>query len=339
MAQQREKWLDIAKAFACVLIVAGHLLVGLDYAGIVAPDGIHGYFVRAMYFFHVQTFFFCSGFLYQKRGKKGLAAHGKNILKKLVELGIPYAAFTTVSFFLKKIFEGSVNNPTNRTLFQMIFTDPDAPYWYLYALFFMFVITPKFSKKKTCTFFLALSVVANIVYELFLTTARLPHAVEWIMEFWVWFVLGMFAAKIEITEKRISLGKCIPYLLFIPVSFAVYRFNVRVVGIELIMGVLGIAMTVSFAILAARKCFKGKNTAFLTKYTMPVFLMHTMASPAARAVLLKCKVTSVPVHIAVGMAVGIVLPILAAYVMEKTVVLEFFMYPLKTVKKLKQKMR
>lgn len=333
----REKWLDISKGFACILIVLGHLLRGLGGAGVVDPDGVSGHIIDVIYFFHVQVFFFCSGYLHQKRGKKGIAAHGKRVLKKLVDLGVPYVAFTTVSVLLRTLFDESVNNPVSKSLFRTLFVKPDAPYWYLYVLFFMFLITPKLSKKKTASILLAVAAAAHIVYGMFFSVTPLPYAVKSLMEFWVWFVFGMFASKLGLMEKRISLGKCIPYLLFIPLSFAVSKFNVTVLGVELIMGALGIAMTTSFALLLARRCFKRRDTSVLTKYTMPIFLMHTMASPAVRAVLLRLGVTNPLLHIVLGMAAGILLPVAAAYVMEKTVVLEFFTYPIKTVKKLKRK--
>lgn len=334
---QREKWIDIGKFAACILIVAGHLLIGLGYADILPEDGLPGYLVRAMYFFHVQLFFFCSGYLHQSRTKAGFSSHFKNVLKKLVDLGVPYAAFTTASFVLKKVFEGSVNNPDDRSLLQMIFTAPDAPYWFLYTLFFIFLVTPKFRKKKTAGIALAVSIALYLVHQIFLSTVALPYAVEWTMENLVWFVMGMYVAKAGFMKEKVTLFKVLPWLSFIPCSIVVYIFGIQFPGIEIIMGILGIGMAVTLSAFAARKLFKRGSTSFLVKYTMPIFLMHTMASPGARAVLLKFGITSVPVHLAVGMAAGVILPVLAAYIMEKTVVLEFFLYPLKTVKKLKKK--
>ena len=338
MAQsQREKWIDIAKFAACILIVAGHLLVGLGYADILPSEGLSGYLIRAMYFFHVQLFFFCSGYLHQSRTKTGFTAHFKNVLKKFVDLGVPYVVFTAISFFLKKFFEGSVNNPNNRSLLKMIFIAPDAPYWFLYALFFIFLITPKFRKKRTVGAALAVSVGIYLAYQIFLSTAALPYAVEWTMENLVWFVMGMYVAKAGFMKEKVTFLKVLPWLSFIPCSVVVYVFGIQFPGMELIMGTIGIGMAVTLSAFAARKIFKRGSTAYLVKYTMPIFLMHTMASPAARAVLLKVGITSVPVHLAVGMAAGIILPVIAAYVMGKTVALEFFLYPIKTAKKLKKK--
>ncbi len=334
---RREKWIDVCKGAACFLIVAGHLLIGLGYAGILPVAGIHNYFIKTMYFFHVQLFFFFSGYLHQSRTKAGIIPHFKNVFKKLIDLGVPYVTFTVASFALKKLFEGSVNNPNDRTLVQMILTEPDAPYWFLYILFFIFVITPKVKKNTTVTLFLGLSAGAFLVYQLFLSTYPLPYAVEWTMKYLVWFVLGMYVAKKGFMQKKITLLKVIPWLAFIPCSIVVYIFGLQFPGMELIMGTVGIGMAVTLSAFISRVFFSKTDTSFFSKYTMPIFLMHTMASPAVRAVLLKLGVTSIPVHIIAGLAAGIILPAIAAFIMEKTVILEFFLYPLKTVKKLKKK--
>lgn len=69
----------------------------------------------------------------------------------------------------------------------------------------------------------------------------------------------------------------------------------------------------------------------LSKYTMPIFLMHTIMAAALRAALLRIGVTNGIIHISVGLIVSFGGPILAAYIMEKTIWLEFFLYPNKVL--------
>ena len=70
-----------------------------------------------------------------------------------------------------------------------------------------------------------------------------------------------------------------------------------------------------------------KALKFFSKYTMPIFLMHTIFAAGFRAILLKLQINSFVVHTAVGVSMSIIGPIIAAIVMEKTVILEFFLYP------------
>ena len=338
MAQpHREKWIDVCKLTACILVVAGHLLRGLSSAQIISENGIFGYLTTTVYFFHVQLFFFCSGYLYQSRAKAGFSNHFKNAARKLLDLGIPYAFFSSAAYFLKTLFEDSVNHGNKRGLLEVLFVKPSAPYWFLYVLFFLFLVTPKFRKKKTAGIALGLSVILWALELVFLYRVNIPYAAEGIMEDLVWFVMGMYVAKAGFMKEKVTFLKVLPWLSFIPCSILIYVFGIYFPGLDLIMGTLGIGMTVTLSAFAARKIFRRGSTAYLVKYTMPIFLMHTMASPAARAVLLKAGITSAPVHLAAGMAAGIILPVTVAYIMKKTVALEFFLYPLKTAKKLKKK--
>lgn len=86
----------------------------------------------------------------------------KNVAKKALALGVPYATFTTATWVLKKAFSSSVNDQIGG-LWDILFLHPTAPYWYLYALFFIFLVTPTFSSVKAATGGLIIAVVARIV--------------------------------------------------------------------------------------------------------------------------------------------------------------------------------
>lgn len=66
---------------------------------------------------------------------------------------------------------------------------------------------------------------------------------------------------------------------------------------------------------------------FFAKYTMPIFLMHTLFAAPMRSVLLKIGVTNAAIHIALGLGISFAGPIVAAWIMKKTKWLEFFLYP------------
>lgn len=76
----------------------------------------------------------------------------------------------------------------------------------------------------------------------------------------------------------------------------------------------------------------GRSIDFLAKYTMPIFLMHTLFAAPLRSLLLKMGIKSVVVHIVLGMSIGFIGPIVAAWIMNKTKYLEFFIYPNKAIK-------
>ena len=70
--------------------------------------------------------------------------------------------FTTATWVLKKVFSSSVNDQIGG-LGDTLFLHPTAPYWYLYALFFIFLVTPTFSSVKVATVGIIVALVAKVL--------------------------------------------------------------------------------------------------------------------------------------------------------------------------------
>ncbi|BEI60201.1 hypothetical protein Blut17040_12300 [Blautia luti] len=144
----REKWVDDVKVIACILVVLGHFFQSMTKASILPASDLYKWFNTTIYYFHVPLFFICSGYLYQKYSKvNSVGSWCKNVTKKALALGVPYATFTTATWVLKKVFSSSVNNQIGGLGDTLIF-HPASPYWYLYALFFIFLLTPTFKSVK-----------------------------------------------------------------------------------------------------------------------------------------------------------------------------------------------
>ena len=157
----REKWVDDIKVIACILVVLGHFFQSMTKASIMPENDLYKWFNTTIYYFHVPLFFICSGYLYQKYSKvNSLGSWRRNVAKKMLALGVPYATFTTATWVLKKVFSSSVNDQIGG-LGDTLFLHPTAPYWYLYALFFIFLVTPTFSSVKAAAVGLVVAIVAK----------------------------------------------------------------------------------------------------------------------------------------------------------------------------------
>ena len=144
----REKWVDDVKVIACILVVLGHFFQSMTKANILPANDLYKWFNTTIYYFHVPLFFICSGYLYQKYSKvNDFTSWKKNVTKKALALGVPYVTFTTATWVLKTVFSDSVNKQADSLLGTLVL-NPSAPYWYLYALFFIFLITPTFTSLK-----------------------------------------------------------------------------------------------------------------------------------------------------------------------------------------------
>lgn len=131
-------------------------------ANILPENDLYKWFNTTIYYFHVPLFFICSGYLYQKYSKvNDFKSWKKNVTKKALALGVPYVTFTTATWALKTVFSGSVNDQIGG-LSDTLLLHPTAPYWYLYALFFIFLVTPTFSTVKMIVVSLAAAIVVKV---------------------------------------------------------------------------------------------------------------------------------------------------------------------------------
>lgn len=159
----REKWVDDVKVIACILVVLGHFFQSMTKANILPENDLYEWFETTIYYFHVPLFFICSGYLYQKYSKvNNVGGWCKNVAKKALALGVPYLTFSTATWLLKTVFADSVNKQAD-SLFSTLIVNPSAPYWYLYALFFIFLVTPTFSSVKVAVVGLIVALAAKVL--------------------------------------------------------------------------------------------------------------------------------------------------------------------------------
>lgn len=318
MAKKRDCWVDSVKVVACILVVLGHFFQSMVKAEIIADSSLYQWFNTTIYYFHVPLFFICSGYLYQKYSRVDSAISWiRNVLKKGLALGVPYFTFSTVTWVLKTIFSGSVNQQIGG-LAGTLFVHPTSPYWYLYCLFFIFLITPTFVSKKTNMIGLIIAFAMKFVSLVGAGTSI--YAFDTILANEIWFVIGMSINWIDMKWIRPSHGVVI-FTFFLILSILPLDFW----GMSFVLGLIacvGVVITL----------YKTEGTTHLARYTMPIFLMHTIFSAPLRSMLLKMGIRSATIHIVLGLAISFVGPIIAAIVMSKVKCLDFFLYPGKYIK-------
>lgn len=325
----REKWVDDVKVIACVLVVLGHFFQSMTKASILPENYLYEWFETTIYYFHVPLFFICSGYLYQKYSKvNSIGSWCKNVAKKALALGVPYVTFSTATWLLKTMFADSVNKQAD-SLFSTLIVNPSAPYWYLYALFFIFLVTPTFSSLKATAVGLIVALAAKV---LILTGEGASiYAVSTVLSYEIWFVLGMSTCALDVRMKGRKVQGTILGLLFIILSILIYKAGISGGLTSFVMGLL--ACVAVILIVAGFEEKFGRGMDFLAKYTMPIFLMHTLFAAPLRSVLLKMGITNAAAHIVLGLSISFAGPIIAAWIMKKTKWLVFFLYPNKFIRK------
>ena len=329
----REKWVDDVKVIACILVVLGHFFQSMTKANILPENDLYRWFNATIYYFHVPLFFICSGYLYQKYSKvNGFKSWKKNVAKKALALGVPYVTFTTATWILKKVFSGNVNDQIGG-LGDTLLLHPTAPYWYLYALFFIFLVTLTFSNVKMA----AVGLIAAFVAKLLILVGGGTgiYVVSTVLTNEIWFVLGMSVCAFDLRLKGKSGRGIIIGILFLGLSVAVYMANIQNSAVSFVLGLMACTAVILLAVDFEEK--SGRAMRFLAKYTMPIFLMHTLFAAPLRSVLLKIGIINAVVHVTMGLGISFVGPIVAAWIMKKTKWLEFFLYPNKFLGKAKSR--
>lgn len=325
--KQREIWVDNVKVIACILVVLGHFFQSMTKADILPANDIFYWFNQTIYYFHVPLFFICSGFLYQNFSKVcDIHSWGRNIGKKILNLGVPYFTFSFTTWILKTVFSSSTNDQIGG-LTDTLFFHPTSPYWYLYALFFIFLITPTFKARVTA----GIGLVAATGLKLFGILVRDGiQAVSYVLSNEIWFVIGM-SLSVWNVKKYIKKDKIVASValgvLFVSLSVWLYKANVQHEIVNFLMGVISCSAIIMLLMTIFDTRRQNIVFGYLSKYTMPIFLMHTLFSAPLRALLFKAGIQNAMVHVILGLIISFTGPIVAAVIMKKSKWLEFFLYP------------
>ena len=324
--KEKELWIDDMKVMACCFVVIGHIFQGLTRSGIMPGNFGISAFLWIIYLFHVQIFFMCSGYLYQKgMHVTGLFSWLQNVFRKLIALGIPYFIFAIITWLLRA-FAGEAANTDSGSLWDFLFLSPTtAPYWYLYTLFFLFLLIPCIRNGIVMLILLAgFCVLYMFSWDLSFSFILLSLA-----QYGFWFVLGMAMFGITGGEPVVSNRTFAWGLGFLTVftcgsTFMYSRgWSGTFTAWTLLFGTLAV-----FGFSAVWQYLDRGREAdplkkILIRYTFPVYLMHTIFAAVVRSALMALGVMSPSVHLVAGVLSAVLGPVAVAWGFEKLVYPEF----------------
>lgn len=330
---ERNILVDKLKGYACFLVLFGHVIMGIRLAGINIPAFFEGVELF-IWSFHVALFLFLSGVVYKETGEwKGKKNRLSFIIHKFINLGVPYVVFSTV-YILINSFVGETN--TNSSVLDVlnIWKTPVAQYWYLYALFFLFVIWTVFSK------FLKNWQITVIVlllgYGLPLLGVGLG-SFDIVFYSALAFGIGTFVNFQEIIKLPIIV-KCAVILAHLAVGVLLIVFGkIESPLYKEIMIVFGIYSSILLISIIQNVKPVSNFLLFINKYSLQIYLLHTIFTAGVRIILIRLNIVNWLIHVLVGTACGIVFSVLVAVAANKLKVLNIFFFPTKTYNRLKGK--
>lgn len=309
MEERRIEWIDCLKGFCIILIVLGHVIRGFISAGMFKEIPLN-YIDYTIYSFHMPLMFFISGILYGKTRKEKLKNWKAFILNKMVKLYIPYLIFAYIMFIFKAIFASSINSGVSM---NNIITIPFIPfdiYWFLMALLLIFVVYSFMDYKNVNK-----KIITSIGFISLIISFYIPsnYYIKLLFEYiglGFYFYIGSYLTNKDISKKWI-----IPLLIgYIILNIVNYYFDLQICIIEI---ALALSMIMILVIFAQNCKHNSRLLNKIGKQSMVIYLLHTFFTSFTRIVLIKIDVTNFVIQLFLGVAMGICMPLLVYYLINK----------------------
>lgn len=327
----REPWLDYLRAFACILVALGHLLMSFQDAHIIQKGWPASIFIELIYCFHVYIFFFCTGYLFQNRKQKAIREIFAYKTERSADFLVLYVVFSGITYVTKLVFSSDVNTAVEYTFFVTLLKHPINQMWYLYAISVIYLFAYPIQTKKAEKIIVCTAFIFKILVSIPAFNSVIPVPVNYLFQNMIWFVMGQVFAhrKIEL-NKSVSLA----FIFLFVIIFALKSiFAVESNMLNIVLAFLGIvASTGTIIVLTKNKTTITGPMKYIAKYMLQIYLLHTICAAGIRIILLKAGITHIAPHFALGIVFSFVLPMTCAMVAERIKFLNIIFFPIKSVK-------
>jgi fucose 4-O-acetylase-like acetyltransferase len=313
----RAGWVDAAKGLGIIFVVVGHVLRGLVNSNLLTRTPAVAFTDAWIYAFHMPLFFFLSGlFLSRSATRPSL----EFLRKKIGTIAYPYFVWSLITLSIKSSLGPIVNQP--RTLLEApeILYRPIEQFWFLYVLFLLSIMVGfllKFGIKPW-----AIVVFAALLY----LGVWPPWSGFLPFEFCKWngiylafgVAVGGGQVLCFITDAKDRTLIAVAFFgLLIVTSFAVFLETTHQHVLDFVLAVSGTAGVVALAVFVNRLRIDSAIS-FLGRYSLEIFVAHTITSSAIRILLQQIwHVTAPGPYVVLCTIAGLYGPVLVAITLER----------------------
>lgn len=329
----RDVLADRLKGYACILVLFGHVIIGLNSSAVTTPLFLYK-LQSFIWTFHVDLWMFLAGYVYSLTGKwKKHETPLKFIGNKLLNLGIPYFFFGSVYILINSQIP-SVNTKSSLSDIPKLIYTPVAQYWFLYALFFVFVIWTLLS------LFLKDHVITIVLYIAFVLLTKVFRVPLFFLgdSFGCFLAFGLGACFKSLSSHNYKtwIKLSVVVLHLVGVGIIVWTDSLNLFPcFDDIVAVFGILSSIFLIQVISRIKPVSRFLEFTNKYSFPIFLLHTMFTAATRILLMKMGVNNYLIHILIATPIGYAAPVFIGFIASKIPIINFFFYPSRSIKELK----
>ncbi len=330
---QRDVFVDQLKGYACLLVLLGHVLLGLISCGLSLPAFLP-FSERFIMSFHIDLFMFLAGYVYHLTGDA--ASKGSRLRfigNKLLNLGLPYFFFSAVYIAINSLTPG-VNTTSSLSDILQLWRQPVAQYWFLFSLFWLFVfwvLLSRFFNNITIT--AVLFTVFTVLKYLNIDLGFLDSSMHCVLAFGLGTCLRSLAVQKLPAAARIA--AILLHILIVSTLFLTNGYYIFLM--DDVATLLGIFASLCLISLIARCKPIAVFLQFVCKYSFPIYLLHTIFTSAIRICLLKVSVTNYWLHLSAGILCGLAFPVLIAKLAAQTPYLNVFFYPSHALRQIRTK--
>lgn len=156
----------------------------------------------------------------------------------------------------------------------------------------------------------------------------IPYVLQSLFDNGIWFVTGMSLVKFH-WYKRINIQVSI--LCGIIFILGTFIFTKCCISFKEYGVLLSCFACVSIIGVFYNLKIRGRILDLFAKYTMPIFLLHTICAAGFRVFLNKMNINNPIIHIVFGILASFIGPIILYELMKKTKYLELLIYPNKII--------
>lgn len=306
---QRFGWVDTAKGIGIILVVIGHVIRGLMGAEVIAADGIFFAIDQYIYAFHMPLFFWLSGLFATKK----LAVSWRKFVPQLAaNILYPYFLWSSLQTLIQIAASRHTNSPATVSSLLQIPFDPPMQFWFLYVLFLVTLLYRMIA--RSVKGYAALL----ICFALALLRPFLPEGV-WSMVHMTLLYLPYYAlgaTMLQPTHQLAESSRPLARVVFSLTCFGAILLLLNTSGPGVATALVGTAGTVSLASVCPRLSW-GRYLEILGRASLQIYVAHTIASAGVRIILLRLDIRDVWMHLGLGIAAGVVFPLLLDWFVRK----------------------
>lgn len=309
MYDTRIDWLDRAKGIGIILVVFGHVLIGLSNSNIIDNKIAEGTLRSIIYSFHMPLFFLLAGTLFfgalQRQSSSQIFAN------KLDILIYPYLVWSILQGGIELVLVSQKNNGLQLSEVLSLLWQPRAHFWFLYELFIFSIICSFCCRRSWQT--VVIAIVALCLY----CSGDWGNSINIIRYFkhnFLFFVIGILAAPLILSLKFSHRALATVFILFIFSQF-IFHETLQLYFLDksllsLMLALLGCLFIFGLAQIAPHSK-PAQLLSLLGKHSLAIYLIHVIALAAVRILLMRVfGIDDWLLHLTIGTIAGITLPLL-----------------------------